>query len=179
MSMAAATAVAAPVIEVFNPIEMTLSTVNTNPYFIGLTMLLLNLGGRFLAMEVTKEQEKFFQNTWVRAILIFVVVFVATRNIIVAFWLALIVIIILRFLFNENSDYYMFRLEGTMRPETFQGDGAPVNVLTPEEADIYRKLTDKLAKSAPSPAPSDTKKKESSGYSILQNYMANMGRLRH
>jgi hypothetical protein len=177
MSMAAATAVATPVIEVFNPIEMTLSTFNTNPYFIGLTMLLLNLGGRFLAMEVTKEQEKFFQNTWVRAILIFVVVFVATRNIIVAFWLSLIVIIILRFLFNENSDYYMFRHEGMMRPETFQGESTPANILTPEEADIYRKLTGKLAKAAPAPAPADTKKKESSGYNILQNYMVNMGRL--
>ena len=46
--MAAATAAAAPVLEAFNPLEASIAAFNTNPYFIGITMLLLNLGGRFL-----------------------------------------------------------------------------------------------------------------------------------
>jgi len=175
MSIAAATAAAAPVLEAFNPLEASIAAFNTNPYFIGITMLLLNLGGRFLAMEITKEQEKFFQQTWVRGLLLFVVVFVATRNILVAFWLSIIVMIILRLLLNENSQFYLFGREGT-KTEMFQ-DTAPTNALTPEEADIYRKLTDKLAKANPAPsAPSGTKKKEST-YDILQNYMMNMGRV--
>ena len=154
-----------------NPLELSLSSLfNTNPYFIGITMLLLNLGGRFLAMEVTKEQEKFFQNTWVRAILVFVVSFVATRNVIVAFWLSLFIIILLRFLFNENSDMYLFK--SSVKKETFKtGDGA-VNILTPEEADIYRKLTDKLAKAQPS-IEEQTKK----DIDILQIYTTNMARV--
>ena len=137
-------------------------------------MLLLNLGGRFLAMEITKEQEKFFQQTWVRGLLLFVVVFVATRNIIVAFWLSIVVMILLRLLLNENSQFYLLGREG-WKPEKFQ-DSAPTNALTPEEADIYRKLTDKLAKASPVTAPVVAGKKETT-YNILQNYMMNMGRI--
>jgi hypothetical protein len=44
-----------------NPIENIITSVNSNSYFIGSMMLLLNLGGRFIGMEVSKEQEKFFQ----------------------------------------------------------------------------------------------------------------------
>lgn len=172
--MAAATAAAAPVLEAFNPLEASIAAFNTNPYFIGITMLLLNLGGRFLAMEITKEQEKFFQQTWVRGLLLFVVVFVATRNILVAFWLSIIVMIILRLLLNENSDFYLLGREGG-KSEKFQ-NSAPTNALTPEEADIYRKLTDKLAKATPVTGPVIAGKKETT-YNILQNYMMNMGRI--
>jgi len=168
MSMAAAAPIS---VGLSNPLELGLASFNTNPYFIGITMLLLNLGGRFLAMEVTKEQEKVFQTTWFRAVLLFVVVFVATRNILVAFWLALIVILLLRFLFNENSDMYLFN-QGINKKEKFQNQGQPVNALSPEEADIYRKLTDKLAKAQP---PASTTQEES--YDPFQVYTMNMARL--
>ena len=178
-AVATAAAAAAPVLEAFNPLEVSIASFKTNPYFIGITMLLLNLGGRFLAMEITKEQEKFFQQTWVRGLLLFVVVFVATRNIIVAFWLSIVVMILLRLLLNENSQFYLLGREG-WKPEKFQ-DSVPTNALTPEEADIYRKLTDKLAKASPTPvseaAGAKPKKKEAT-YDILQNYMVNMGRIK-
>jgi hypothetical protein len=171
--MAAASAIGAPILaQTLNPLEVSLAAFNTNPYFIGITMLLLNLGGRFLAMEVTKEQEKFFQHTWVRAILIFVVIFVATRNVLIAFWLGLIVIIMMRFLFNENSDFYILKRDGPKQREKFQG--ASGSVLTPEEADIYRKLTDKLAKAAPA---KKEEKETDVPYNILQTYTTNMGLL--
>ena len=178
-AVATAAAAAAPVLEAFNPLEVSIASFNTNPYFIGITMLLLNLGGRFLAMEITKEQEKFFQQTWVRGLLLFVVVFVATRNIIVAFWLSIVVMILLRLLLNENSQFYLLGREG-WKPEKFQ-DSVPTNALTPEEADIYRKLTDKLAKASPTPVsePAGAKpKKKEATYDILQNYMVNMGRIK-
>ena len=50
-AMLAATSIA------INPLEHAFMAINTNPYFIGLMMLLLNLGGRFLGMEISKEQE--------------------------------------------------------------------------------------------------------------------------
>jgi hypothetical protein len=170
--MAAASAIGAPMLaQTLNPLEASLAAFNTNPYFIGITMLLLNLGGRFLAMEVTKEQEKFFQHTWVRAILIFVVIFVATRNVLIAFWLGLAVIIVMRFLLNENSDFYILKKDGPKQHEKFQGGSG--SVLTPEEADIYRKLTDKLAKAV----PAKKEEKEDAPYNVLQTYTTNMGLL--
>ena len=80
-----------------NPLEGIILGINTNPYFIGIMMLLLNLGGRFLGMEISKEQERFFQHPWVRRFLILTVLFIATRNIIVAFIMTIFVVYSNRF----------------------------------------------------------------------------------
>ena len=125
-----------------SPLEGLLVSFNTNPYFIGLMMLVMNLGGRFLAMEVTKGQEKFFQDPWVRRLLIFIVIFIATRNVFVAFWLGLAVILVLSILLNETSPFFIGGPIGKKKKASENSGTA----LTPEEADIYRKLTDKLAK---------------------------------
>jgi hypothetical protein len=170
MSLALAPAATAAT-QVLNPLDVILTGFNTNPYFIGLMMLLLNLGGRFLAMEVTKQQEKFFQNTWVRGGLIFVVVFVATRNVLVAFWLSLLILILVRLLLNENSSFYLLQREG-FKDTAASGE---TSALTPEEADIYRKLTDKLAKAVPSPAAK--KEEDQPILSTEQVYLLNMSRL--
>ena len=174
MSLTTAPTFIAPMITgPLNPIETALAAFNTNPYFIGVTMILLNLGGRFLAMEVSKEQEKFFQTTWVRAILIFVVCFVATRNVSVAFWLSIVAIIVLRYIFNEKSSLYVLKNEGPSQHEEM-ASGSEATVLTPEEADIYRKLTDKLAKGQAAPAPKNTDRKK---YDLHEVYLTNIGHI--
>ena len=63
-----------------NPIENIITSVNSNSYFIGSMMLLLNLGGRHLATGLTPEQDKFFQQPWVRRLLIFIVFFTPKLN---------------------------------------------------------------------------------------------------
>ena len=93
---------------VLNPLDGLLQIFNNNPYFIGLMMIILNLGGRFISLEVTKQQEQFLQLPWVRRLLIFTVLFVATRNLWVAFWMTLIVVLFLGYLFNENSAMCLF-----------------------------------------------------------------------
>ena len=70
-------------------------------------MILLNLGGRFLPMELTKQQEAFLQTAWVRPIILFVVIFIGTRNLAVAFWLTLGIFSILWFFANEKSAFCM------------------------------------------------------------------------
>ena len=92
---APAVAAVAAAVEVANPIDVLLNSLNTNPYFIGTMMLLLNLGGRFLQLEISKGQEKFFQQVWVRRILVFTVIFVATRNVLVALFMSIIVLALL------------------------------------------------------------------------------------
>ena len=90
--------------------DQALLSINSNPYFIGSMMLMMNFGGRFLAMEMSPNQEKFFQNPWVRRILIFIVIFMGTRNILVAFWMTLVIILLIGYLFNENSSLCIFHL---------------------------------------------------------------------
>lgn len=125
---------------VINPLEQTFMAINTNPYFIGLMMLLLNLGGRFLGMEISKEQEKIFQNPWVRRALVFTVLFVATRNVFVAAIMTVFVLILMSFLFNENSDLCLWKDSCATKPVE---EGAPQPGLTPEETEIWRRLNEK------------------------------------
>ncbi len=84
-------------------LDTTLLTINTSPYFTASMMLLLNLGGRFLGLELSKGQEQFFMHPYFRRFLIFVVIFVATRNVAIAFWMTIIIILLIGYLFNENS----------------------------------------------------------------------------
>jgi hypothetical protein len=135
--------IAAAAIGPLNPLEGLIMGINTNPYFIGLMMLLLNLGGRFLGMEMSKEQEKFFQHPWIRRCLIFTVLFVATRNIIVAFIMTVFVVLIMTVLLNENSTFYLGTPITTDLPKEGQIG------LSPEEQDILRKLMEKQARVSP------------------------------
>lgn len=128
-----------------NPIEGFLQIFNSNPYFIGIMMLILNLGGRFISLEVTKKQEQFLQLPWVRRGLIFTVLFVATRNIWVAFWATLTVILFLGYLFNENSALCIFGQGGKAGSKCSDGQNTlkPGDEMTPEEKEILQRLSAK------------------------------------
>ena len=136
-----------------SPIDAILSVFNGNLYFVGLMMLILNLGGRFIVMEVSKDQELFFQHPWVRRGLIFVVLFVATRNIAISFWLTIAVVLVLGYLFNENSALCLFGKGGAPgascaapvagAPGSTTGVPVVQAGMTPEEKDIYRRLNEK------------------------------------
>ena len=142
------------------PLDLAISSINSNPFFIGSMMLMLNFGGRFLAMEMSKGQEQFFQNTWVRRCLIFTIIFVGTRNIVVAFWMSLVIILLVGYLFNENSSLCLFNLgtSGSSCASTEQ----PLGGLTPEESEILKRLTDKQQRLTPAEKPSEKPKKNSS-----------------
>jgi hypothetical protein len=90
-----------------DPLSNTIMWLNTNPYLVGMLMLLLNLGGRFLALELTKKQEAFLQGTWIRPFIFFTVIFVATRNLVAAFWITLLFFFIIWVAANENSPFCM------------------------------------------------------------------------
>jgi len=147
--------------------------INTNTYLIGMSMILLNLGGRHLAPSLTAEQDKFFQNPWIRRGMLFVVVFVATRNIFTALWLSIGLVLIIGYLFNEHSSLYLF---GEPVPVPPQPSVTPTNGLTPEEQDIYKKLQDKVTRSTES--AQTEKKKMSLDQQLTSWYKENMAALR-
>jgi hypothetical protein len=173
--------VAQAMVTALNPIEAAVAIFNSNPYFIGLMMLILNLGGRFLILEVTKGQEQFFQNPWVRRVLIFIVLFVATRNIITAFWLTIIVVLLLGYLFNENSALCVFK-GGRSGSKCAKKDGivgggaggAVGNGLTPDEQDILRRLSEKQMRYATASQGKPSDDNEEDDVDATEIYMANM-----
>jgi hypothetical protein len=88
---------------------LSVHEVNMNPYVLGVAYILLNLGGRFMVLSVSPAQEAFLQNIIFRPLLLFAIMFIGTRNLVVAFWMTLAVIVALHYLFNENSSWYLLR----------------------------------------------------------------------
>jgi hypothetical protein len=140
-----------------------------------MSMILLNLGGRHLAPSLTSEQDKFFQNQWVRRAMLLVVIFVATRNIFTAFWLSIGLVLAIGYLFNEHSSLYLF---GEPVPMVAP-PGPPTSVagLTPEEQEIYRRLHDKVGRNA-SAEESKKVEKVSAEKQMTTWYKENMAALR-
>jgi hypothetical protein len=130
-----------------NPMDVLMQSINTSPYFIGLMMLLLNLGGRFLSLEISKDQEKFLSQPWIRRFFLFAILFVATRNVVIAAGLSVIVILALGYLFNENSELCLWR---PCHTEAFSSAATqPQSPLTPTEQTILKMLSDKQNAHAP------------------------------
>ncbi len=100
---------APPSQSISDSILMSLQDINMNPYILGLAYILLNLGGRFMVLSVTPAQEAFLQNIVFRPLLLFAIMFIGTRNWVVAFWLTLVIIFLLHYALNENSSWYMLK----------------------------------------------------------------------
>jgi hypothetical protein len=88
---------------------MSIQDINMNPYLLGCAYILLNLGGRFMVLSVSPGQEAFLQNIIFRPLLLFAIMFIGTRNLVVAFWLTLVILIVLHYLLNEESDWYLLK----------------------------------------------------------------------
>lgn len=169
---------------VLGPLDAAILSLNSNPYFIGTMMLLLNLGGRFISMEISKSQEQFFQNPWIRRMLIFTVLFVGTRNVMVAFWMTLFIILCIGYLFNENSSLCLFHLgqpgsscaDGPT-PSQMQAQMTPATPFTPEESEIYRRLNEKQMRFAATQRQETTRTPASLPKSAKDIYYQNMNLL--
>ena len=90
---------------IMDPLSSTLSLLNSNPYLIGVFYLFLNLGGRFLSLELTKRQEWFLAQPYIRPFILFAVMFISTRNLAVAFWTTVGILSVLWVFANENSAF--------------------------------------------------------------------------
>jgi hypothetical protein len=164
-----------------NPVEALINSLNTNPYLIGMSMILLNLGGRHLSMGLTQQQDKFFQNIWMRRAMLFVVIFVATRNVFTALWLSIALILIIGYLFNEHSNLYLFGPPLPLPAAPGQIASAPATVegLTNEEQEIYKRLHDKAEKTKAAQSIGLTASKKGTQSPPLVNwYKKNMAALR-
>jgi len=107
--MAPATAAAATTTTMADSLLLSIQDINMNPYLLGFAYILLNLGGRFMVLSVTPAQEAFLQNIVFRPLLLYAIMFIGTRNLVVAFWLTLVVLVSLHYLLNENSDWYLLK----------------------------------------------------------------------
>ena len=76
-----------------------------NKYMIGIIMVVINLGARFIVNELDEEQKKLINSKYLRRTLIFLVIFMATRDIVISIVITIIVILFVFEFFNEDSEY--------------------------------------------------------------------------
>tara|TARA_B110000977_G_C11054061_1_gene483420 strand:+ start:22 stop:399 length:378 start_codon:yes stop_codon:yes gene_type:complete len=82
----------------------TLQYINENKYFIGFTMILLNIGARFIIDELDDDLRKIISDKIVRKLFIFCSFFMATKDIITALILTILFIIIVNEVISSPTD---------------------------------------------------------------------------
>ncbi len=80
------------------------NNISTSKLFLGLMMIFMNLGSRYIEIKLTKGQEMILKNI-AREVLIFTIAFMGSRDIFIALILTAVFIILSNFVFNENSSY--------------------------------------------------------------------------
>jgi len=78
--------------------------VLTNKYFIGIFMIIISIGSRFIIEELTPKQRKYINKKLVRRIFVFCVFFMATKDLCATIILTLLFILCISSLFIGDEE---------------------------------------------------------------------------
>jgi len=81
-----------------------LENLSTSKLLLGLVMIFMNIGSRYIELKLTSGQEMILKNI-AREVLIFTISFIATKDLLTSFIITGIFIILANFVFNERSKY--------------------------------------------------------------------------
>ena len=85
-------------------IQDSFTCINENKYIIGLTMIMLNIGARFIIDELDDDLRKIISNTIVRRVVIFCSFFMATKDLFTAVVLTIIFVILINEVFAKELE---------------------------------------------------------------------------
>ena len=85
-------------------LDKFLQDFGTNKLILGLVMIFMNIGSRYIELRLTNGQEMILKNI-AREVLIFTIAFINTKDLILSFIITGIFIILANFVFNEKSKY--------------------------------------------------------------------------
>ena len=88
----------------FQNIQESISNMNENKLFIGLMVITVTIGGRFIIDELNDSQKKMINNKLVRRLFAFCVFFMATRDICTSFILTIIFALVMSSLVGDDSE---------------------------------------------------------------------------
>ena len=130
--------------KVINTLFEYLGRLNNSKFFAGLIMILLNIGSKYITIELSKSQEEYLKNKVGRQILIFAISWMGSRDILVALTLTGIFTVLTNHLFNEESRFCVI-------PQKYRNyehllDLDKNNVVTEDEIKKARELLAKVNK---------------------------------
>lgn len=85
-------------------LDKFLEDVGTNKLIVGLVMIFMNIGSRYIELRLTNGQEMILKNI-AREVLIFTIAFINTKDLILSFIITGVFIILANFVFNDKSKY--------------------------------------------------------------------------
>ena len=80
-----------------------LNSLNNSKFFAGFLMIIMNIGSKYITIELSRNQEQYLKNNIGRQFLIFVISWMGSRDILTALALTAIFTILADHLFNEQS----------------------------------------------------------------------------
>jgi len=87
------------------PITPFLSSINNSKLFAGFVMILLNIGSRYVKIDISKSQESYLRKSLGRHMLIFASTWLGTKDVLIALALTGIFNVLIDYLLNEDSTF--------------------------------------------------------------------------
>jgi len=123
-----------------------LKLLNDSKFFAGLIILTMNIGSKYISVELSKTQENYIKYSLGRQILIFAIIWMGTRDIVTSLIMTILFILFADYLFNEHSKYCI--IPDQYKELTMAIDPKKTNVTQKEVNDAIHvlKLAHKLKK---------------------------------
>ena len=90
---------------IFGKIDYFIKSLNENKFFVGILVLVLNVFSKYIELKLTKTQEAYFKNSFIRQLFIFAVVWSGTRDIYISIAMTAVFVVLADHLFNEESKF--------------------------------------------------------------------------
>jgi hypothetical protein len=82
-----------------------INSLNSSVFFAGIMMIFLNIGSRYIQLNLDESTESYMKYAITKEILVFTVSWMATRNIYMALILTAVFVVLADFILNEKSRY--------------------------------------------------------------------------
>ena len=89
----------------FKSINESVSSLNSNMFFAGIMMLTLNIGSRYVQLNLSPSAESYLKYAITKEFLVFTIAWMGTRNIYVALTLTAAFVILADYGLNDKSSF--------------------------------------------------------------------------
>ncbi len=89
-------------------LNSAVNSLNSSTFFAGIMMICLNIGSRYIQINLDESTESYIKYILTKEILVFTISWMATRNIYMALVLTAVFVVLADFIFNEKSKYCLF-----------------------------------------------------------------------
>jgi len=118
--------------EIYDYLSNTSSVFDNSKIFAGLMLLIMNISSKYVKFKLSPSIESFFKNSFGMELLVFILLWIGTKNLLLSLAFTAIFIIVFDFLLNEESQF-------SILPESFTqyynglNNGSPNVTISEEE----------------------------------------------